>query len=91
MNYGIIIVNLTPKEIKLLLENNLKEYVFFTNNVVESFNHCINQCLNYNKKVSYTKFEEIIKYVFIKIDGTKYNTDISGYIEKTLIYFERIR
>ena len=48
---------------QLILENNLKENVSFTNNAVESFNHCINQCLNFNNKVSFKKFEEIIKYV----------------------------
>ena len=63
----------------------IKEYVSFTNNAVESFNHCINQCLNFNNKVSFKKFEEILKYVFIKMDVARNNTNISGYSEITLV------
>ena len=69
----------------MILENNLKEYVSFTNNAAESFNHCINQCLNFNNKVSFKKFDEILKYVFIMMDVAKNNTNISGYTEKTLV------
>ena len=70
----------------MINEINLKEYIYFINNCVESFNHCINQCLNNNNsKVSFNKFEEIIKYVFIKMDIPKEKTKISGYTEKTLI------
>ena len=60
----------------MINENYWKEYLYFTNNYVESFNHCINQCLNFNNKVSFKKFEEIIKYVFIKMEGAKNNTNI---------------
>ena len=67
------------------MENNLKENVNFTNNAIDSFNHCINQCLNINNKVSFKKIEEIIKYLFIKMEGDENNTNTSGYKEKTLV------
>ena len=70
---------------QLILENNLKENIIFTHNAIESFNHCINQCLNFNNKVSFKNFEEIIKYVFIKMEGAKNNTNSRGYTEKTLV------
>ena len=44
---------------QLILENNLKEYVCFTNNAVESFNHCMNQCLNFNSKVSFSNLRKL--------------------------------
>ena len=34
---------------QLIIENNLKENANFTNNAVESFNHCINKYLNFAK------------------------------------------
>ena len=69
----------------MINENYWKEYLYFTNNYVESFNHCINQCLNNNSKVSFNKFEEILNYFFIKIDLSKEKSVICGYTEKTLI------
>jgi len=70
---------------QLVSENNLKEYIYFTNNCVESFNHCLNECLNNNNKVSFQKFEEIIKYIFVKMDLAKEKVNTSGYSEKTLV------
>lgn len=70
---------------KLIEEGILKEYVNFTNNSVESFNHLLNECINHNNKVSFTKFEDILKYVFIRMEGEKENKNIEGYKEKTLI------
>lgn len=58
---------------KLADENKLKYYVYFTNNACESFNHLINQCILSNNKVSFNKFEDIIKYVFIRMEGIDNN------------------
>lgn len=68
----------------LISENNLKEYINFTNNAVESFNHLLNECLSKNIKVSFNKFGEIIKYIFIKFEGSK-DSNIKRYTEHTLI------
>ena len=70
---------------KLISEGNLQEYVNFTNNGVESFNHLLNGIINHNNKVSFAKFEELIKYVFIRMEGSKDINNINGYEEKTLI------
>lgn len=70
---------------KLIEEGILQEYVNFTNNSVESFNHLLNECINHNNKVSFTKFEDILKYVFVRMEGAKENKNIEGYKEKTLI------
>ena len=48
---------------KLINEDKLEEYVLFTNNAVESFNNLLNGCLTHNSKISFVKFEEIIKFV----------------------------
>ena len=69
----------------LISQNNLKEYINFTNNTVESFNHLLNECLSKNTKVSFNKFEEIIKYVFIKFEGN-IDSNIKGYTKYTLEY-----
>ena len=37
----------------LINEDKLKDYIFFTNNACESFNHLMNSCLTYNTNVSY--------------------------------------
>ena len=69
----------------MIAECNLKEYINFTYNGVESFNHLLKKFINHNNKVSYTKFEDILKYVFIRLEGTRANNNIKGYKEKTLI------
>jgi hypothetical protein len=43
---------------QLINKNNLKEYIYFTNNCFESFNHCINQCLHNNSKVRFNKLKK---------------------------------
>ena len=62
---------------KLIAEDKLDKYVFFTNNATESFNNLINSCLSNNSKTSFTKFEEIIKFIFIRLEeNLKMNTKI---------------
>ena len=45
----------TKKE--LIKSGDLKKYILFSNNAVESFNHIMNQCLDSNSRVSISKFE----------------------------------
>ena len=57
---------------KLIEDNNLKEYFFFTNNAIVSFNHLINEYVSLNSKnskVSFDKFEDMIKFIFIRMEG----------------------
>ena len=49
----------------LIEENKLEDYVFFTNNGCESFNHLINECIKTNNKISFNKFEEMFKNLFL--------------------------
>ena len=71
---------------KLISEDKLEEYVFFTNNATESFNNLINSCLSNNSKTSFTKFEEIIKFIFIRMEGEMEDENKNkGYEEKTLV------
>ena len=71
---------------KLISEDKLNDYVFFTNNCVESFNNLLNKCINYNSKISFAKFEEVIKFVFIRMEGgNDEQNQINGYEEKTLL------
>ena len=54
---------------------------------MESFNHLINQCLDSNTKASVSKFEEILKYIFIRMNSYSEINDSNKerYSEKTLI------
>ena len=71
---------------KLINEDRLNDYVFFTNNCVESFNNLLNKCINYNTKISFAKFEEVIKFVFIRMEGENDDENqIKDYEEKTLL------
>ena len=70
---------------KLIDDGILKEYVNFTNNSVESFNHLLNECINHNNKVSFTNFEDILKYVFVRMEGGNENKNIGGNKQTTLI------
>lgn len=53
---------------KLVNEDILEEKVFFSNNCCESLNHLINSYIAVNNKVSFLRFEEIIKNLFIRME-----------------------
>ena len=55
---------------------------FFTNNASESFNHLINECISSNSKVAFNKFEDMLKFVFIRMEGLNSS---HGYTQKTLV------
>lgn len=52
---------------------------------MEGFNHLINQCLDSNNRVSASKFEEILKFIFIRFTLNNENDKNIWYKEKTLI------
>ena len=60
----------------------MRDNVYFTNNETESFNHLINQCVSANTKISFEKFEDMIKFIFIGMEGI--NNDKS-YCQKTIV------
>ena len=70
---------------QLIKAGELEKYVLFSNNAVESFNHLINQCLDSNSRVSASKFEEVLKYIFIRFTSNNENEKNIKYTEKTLI------
>ena len=53
---------------QLIAEKKFKEYVFFSNNACESLNHLINSLIAVNNNVSLTRFELIIKTLFIRME-----------------------
>ena len=69
----------------MVSEGNLQEYDNSADNGIESFNHILNEIINHNNKVSFVKFEELLKYVFIRIECVKEKNKTEGYKEKTLI------
>ena len=79
--------NFTGTKKELIKSGDLKKYILFSNNAVESFNHIMNQCLDSNSRVSISKFEEILKYIFIRMNSnTDKNDNLKeAYTEKTLI------
>ena len=52
---------------------------------MESFSHLINQCLDSNSRVNASKFEEILKFIFIRFTSNNENDKNIRYKEKTLI------
>ena len=52
---------------------------------MESFNNLINQCLDSNSRVSASKFEDVLKFVFIRFTSNNENDINIRYNEKTLI------
>ena len=69
----------------LFKEGEIDKYIFFSNNAVESFNLLINPCLNNNTKVSVSKFEEIIKFIFIRFTPNNESENTNKYVEKYLV------
>ena len=45
----------------------------------------INPCLNNNTKVSVSKFEEIIKFIFIRFTSNNESENTNKYVEKCLV------
>ena len=45
----------------------------------------INQCLDKNTKVSISKFEEILKFIFIRFTSNHESENNSKYVEKCLV------
>ena len=66
---------------QLIAEKKFKDYVFFSNNACESLNHLINSLIAVNNNVSLTRFELIIKTLFIRMEYKKNEDDQN---EKTI-------
>ena len=47
----------------------LKNKVFYSNNCVESINHLINSYIDINNKIGITRFETILKTLFIRLNS----------------------
>ena len=68
--YGVILENLISQVIKKLIKSrDLEKYNFHFNKIVESFNYIINQCYDSNNRITISKLEEILKYMFINMDS----------------------
>ena len=65
----------------LFKEGEIDKYIFFSNNAVECFNHLINQCVDINTKVSISKFEEILKFIFIRFTSNHESGENTKYVE----------
>lgn len=72
---------------KLIDSGSLEKYILFSNNAVESFNHLMIKCLDSNTRVILSKFEEILKYIFIHMNSltNKNDNNVVRYAEKILI------
>ena len=53
---------------RLISDSVLEDKVFFSNNCCESLNHLINSYIAVNNKVSFPRFEEILKNLFIRME-----------------------
>ena len=62
-------MNKTKKKEKYLIDiDRLKNKIFYSNsNCVESINHLINSYIDLNNKIGITRFEVILKTLFIRL------------------------
>ena len=57
----------------LISEEALDEYIFLSNNACESCNNLINNYIEINSKVGLSKFETILKSLFIRMESNRVN------------------
>ena len=61
-------MNKTKKKEKYLIDlDRLKNKIFYSINCVESINHLINSYIDLNNKIGITRFEIILKTLFIRL------------------------
>ena len=63
---------------KLIDPDRLKDKVFYSNNCFESINHLINSYVDVNNKIGITRFEIILKTLFIRLSEKQ---DIIKFLE----------
>ena len=61
--------NFKGNKSKLLKDGELSNYILFSNNACESFIHLINQCISSNTRVNIVNFEEVLKFIFIRMES----------------------
>ena len=61
--------NFKGNKYKLLNDDELSNYILFSNNACESFIHLINQCISSNTRVNIVNFEEVLKFIFIRMES----------------------
>ena len=61
-------IDIKKSRSQLISEKNLQDYVFLSNNACESLNHLINSLIAVNNNVSLTRFEIILKTLFIRME-----------------------
>ena len=62
-----------------------ENYILFSNNAVDSFNHLMNKIIEANNKVSISKFEDLLKFIFIRMSSKHRNDNKERYQEKRLV------
>ena len=65
---GYIMENLIESRTELISKKKWEQYVFLSNNTCESLNYLINSFIAINNNVSITRFEIIIKTLFVRLD-----------------------
>ena len=62
-------INLNTNRSELISQKSLEDYIFLSNNACESLNHLINSLIAINQNVSITRFEIILKTLFIRMEA----------------------
>ena len=75
---------------KIIKEYALDEHAFCSNNECESINNLINNFIQINSQVSLTKFETIIKTLFIRLECNRNNSNQKNerIIHKQVLYYQ---
>ena len=60
-------INLNTNRLELISQKSLEDYIFLSNNACESLNHLINSLIAINQNVSITRFEIILKTLWVRM------------------------
>ena len=68
----------TKKKEKNYRYSSIKNKIFDSNNCVESINHLINSYIDENNKLGITRFEVILKTLFIRLNSKHSQTNLNN-------------
>ena len=75
-------IDLESSRSELISKKCFEDYVFLSNNACESLNHLINSLIDINHNVSISRFEIILKTLFIRMDSIDNQNQNLEHIER---------
>ena len=75
-------INLNTNRSELISQKSLEDYIFLSNNACVSLNHLINSLIAINQNVSISRFEVILKTLFIRMEAVDNQNQDLEHIER---------